>query len=305
MDQLTALKVFLNVVETGSFSAASERMGLSRAAASKQVSQLESHLGGRLLNRTTRHVSLTESGRIYFERCREILHNLEEADGAVTGLAQEPRGNLRISVPTNFASEHLLPLVAEFTKKYPEVQVEMICGERHVDLVDEGFDLAIRMTNLGDSNLIARRLARCRHVIVASPDYLAGQPAPRIPDDLAQLDCLQYAHRTGGVWPFTKDGLDYSVKVNSVFTTNNPDVLLAATVSGMGVALIPTFLASEAIRRGELIVLLQDFETLEVQIYAVYASRKFLPAKIRAFVDYLAEKITDPPYWDYGLTVRI
>jgi DNA-binding transcriptional LysR family regulator len=305
MDQLTALKVFVNVVETGSFSAASERMGLSRAAASKQVSQLESHLGGRLLNRTTRHVSLTESGRLYFERCREILDNLEEADGSVTGLAQEPRGILRISAPTNFASEHLLPLVAEFTKKYPEVQVEMICGERLVDLVDEGFDLAIRMTKLGESNLIARRLARGRHVIVASPGYLADHPPPRIPDDLKHHDCLLYSLTAGGVWPFSKDGLDYSVKVSSVFTTNNPDVILAAAVSGMGVCMMPTFLGGDAIRRGALTPLLQDFETLEVQLYAVYASRKFLPAKIRVFVDYLAEKITDPPYWDYGLTVRI
>jgi len=305
MDQLTALKVFVNVVETGSFSAASERMGVSRAAASKQVSQLESLLGGRLLNRTTRHVSLTESGRIYFEHCREILSNLEEADGEVAGLAQEPRGILRISAPTNFASEHLLPLVAEFTRKYPEVRVEMICGERLVDLVDEGFDLAIRMTNLGDSNLIARRLARGRHVIVASPGYLADHPAIRIPDDLKHHDCLVYSHTAGGVWPFTKDGLDYSIKVPSVFKTNNPDVILAAAVSGMGVCMMPTFLGGDAVRRGELTVILQDFETLEVQLYAVYASRKFLPAKIRAFVEYLAEKITDPPYWDYGLTVRI
>jgi len=305
MDQLTALKVFVNVVETGSFSAASERMGVSRAAASKQVSQLESLLGGRLLNRTTRHVSLTESGRIYFEHCREILSNLEEADGEVAGLAQEPRGNLRISAPTNFASEHLLPLVAEFTRKYPEVRVEMICGERLVDLVDEGFDLAIRMTNLGDSNLIARRLARGRHVIVASPGYLADHPAIRIPDDLKHHDCLVYSHTAGGVWPFTKDGLDYSIKVPSVFKTNNPDVILAAAVSGMGVCMMPTFLGGDAVRRGELTVILQDFETLEVQLYAVYASRKFLPAKIRAFVEYLAEKITDPPYWDFGLTVRV
>ena len=305
MDQLTALKVFVNVVETGSFSAASERMGLSRAAASKQVSQLESHLGGRLLNRTTRHVSMTESGRLYFERCREILGNLEEADGAVTGLAQEPRGNLRISAPTNFASEHLLPLVAEFTKKYPEVQVEMICGERLVDLVDEGFDLAIRMTNLNDSNLIARRLARGRHVIVASPDYLADHPVIRIPDDLKHQDCLVYSLTAGGVWPFTKAGQDFSVKVPSVFKTNNPDVILAAAISGMGVCMMPTFIGGDAIRRGVLTPLLQDYETLEVQLYAVYASRKFLPAKIRVFVDYLAEKITDPPYWDYGLTVRI
>lgn len=305
MDRLTAMKVFVNVVETGSFSAASERMDLSRAAASKYVSQLETHLGGRLLNRTTRRISLTESGRLYFERCREILQNLEEADGAVTGLAQEPRGTLRISVPTNFASLHLVPLVARFTKDFPDVEVEMMCSDRLVDLVDEGFDLAIRITNQVDPNLIARRLARCRHVIVAAPDYLANKPELKTPDDLKQHDCLLYAYTTGGIWPFTKDGTDYSVKVDHVFKSNNPDVLVEAAASGMGVAMMPTFMASDAIRRGALTAVLEDYDTLEVQIYTVYASRRFLPAKIRVFIDYLVERINDPPYWDYALTVRV
>jgi DNA-binding transcriptional LysR family regulator len=304
MDRLTAIKVFVNVVETGSFSAASERMGLSRAATSKQVSQLESHLGGRLLNRTTRRVSLTESGRLYFERCREILHNLEEADGAVTGLSQEPRGTLRISVPTNFASLHLVPLVAQFTKDFPEVKVEMMCSDRMVDLVDEGYDLAIRITNHVDPNLIARRLARCRHVVVAAPDYLENAPDLKTPEDLKQHDCLMYAHTTGGVWPFSRDGVDYSVKVDHVFKSNNPDVLVEAAAAGMGVAMMPTFMASDAIRRGAMKPVLEDYDALEVQVYVVYASRQFLPAKIRVFIDYLKDRISDPPYWDYALTVR-
>jgi DNA-binding transcriptional LysR family regulator len=304
MDRLTAIKVFVNVVETGSFSAASERLDLSRAAASKYVSQLESHLGGRLLNRTTRHVSLTESGRLYFERCREILHNLEEADGVVTGLAQEPRGTLRISVPTNFASQHLVPLVAKFMQNFPEVKVDMMCSDRHVDLVDEGFDLAVRITNMADSDLIARRLTRCRHAIVASPDYLANKPALKTPEDLKYHDCLLYAFTAGGIWPFTKDGKDYSVKVSSVFKSNNPDVLTEAAIAGMGIIMLPTFMASDAIRRGKLKMVLEDYDTLEVQIYAVYASRQFLPAKIRVFVDYLKEHISDPPYWDHLLSVR-
>jgi len=185
MDRLTAIKVFINVVETGSFSAASERMGLSRAAASKTVSQLEAHLGGRLLNRTTRHVSTTESGRLYFEHCREILHQLEEADGEVSGLSQEPRGILRISVPTNFSSNHLVPLVARFMQTYPDLKVDMESTNRRVDLVDEGFDLAIRMGVLTDSDLIARRLARLRHAVVASPDYINVHGVAKTPADLA------------------------------------------------------------------------------------------------------------------------
>lgn len=304
MNRLTSIKVFLCVVETGSFSAASERLGLSRAAASKHVAKLEKHLGGRLLNRTTRHVSTTESGRLYFERCREILHNLEEADGAVSGLSQEPRGTLRISAPTNFASLHLAPLATRFMDTYPEVKVDMMCSDRHVDLVDEGYDLAIRIGNIANSDLIARRLTRCRHVIVASPDYLAKQPALKTPDDLKHHACLLYSYTTGRIWPFSKNDKDYSVKINSDFKSNSPDLLTQAAIAGMGVTLMPTFMASDAIRKGALKMVLEDYDQLEVPIHAVYASRQYLPAKIRVFIDYLKNHIQDPPYWDHILTVR-
>jgi len=304
MDKLTRMKVFINVVETGSFSAASERMGLSRAAASKYVSQLEEHLGGRLLNRTTRHVSTTESGRLYFERCKEILNNLDEADGMVSGLSGQPRGTLRIACPTFFASRHLLPLVAEFNQRYPNVNVEMMCAERIVDLVDEGYDLAVRITNSPDPELIARRLARCRHILVASPDYLKKSPPLKDAEDLRQHACLLYAYLPGSLWPLKKDNVDYSFKVSPTVKTNNPDVLLEAAISGMGVTLIPTFLASDAIRSGALQMVLEDYQTIEMDIYAVYASRHHLPAKIRMFIDFLKERIIDPPYWDHFLNVR-
>jgi DNA-binding transcriptional LysR family regulator len=302
VDTLTRIRVFINVVETGSFSAASERMGLSRAAASKYVAQLEAHLGGRLLNRTTRRVSTTESGRVYFERCREILHNLEEADGLVSGLTAQPRGTLRITAPTYFASRYLLPLINEFTQNCPELNVELMCAERLVDLVDEGYDLAVRMTNLGDSDLIARRLSSFRHVLVASPDYLAKRTAPRRPDDLHEHASLLYAYLPGSMWRFTKDGEDSSVPVSPLVRSNNPDVLLEAAVSGMGVALLPTFLTSDAILGGALRILLPEYESIEMNIYAVYASRHHLPAKTKMFVDYLRSRIGDPPPWDACLS---
>ena len=304
MDKLTRIKVFLNVVDTGSFSAASERMGLSRAAVSKYVSQLEEHLEGRLLNRTTRHVSTTESGRLYYERCKDILHNLEEADGMVSGLSAQPRGTLRISCPTFFASRHLLPLIAEFHQLYPEVNIELMCAERIVDLVDEGYDLAIRITDAPDPELIARKLARCRHILVASPDYLAKNPALNSPDDLKQHTCIQYVHFTGGIWHFSRAGHDHSVKVTPSMITNNPDVLLDSTIAGMGVALLPTFLASEAVRSGKLKTVLSDYHTFEPLIYVVYASRHHLPAKTRVFVDFIKEHIIDPPYWDHHIHIR-
>jgi len=305
MDRLTRIKAFILVVDTGSFSAASERLGLSRAAVSKYVLQLEEFLGGRLLNRTTRHVSPTESGRIYYERCRDILHNLEEADGLVSGLSGQPKGTLRVTCPTYFASRHLLPLIDEFNQLYPDLKVEIMCTERIVDLVDEGYDLAIRMTKEPDQELIVRRLARCRHIVAASPGYLARNPGLQVPEDLQQHRCVVFSYHTTSIWPFMKGDRDYSVKVPAALKTNNPDVLLESTISGMGITIMPTFLASDAIRRGKLRLVLQDYQTLDLDIYVVYASRHFLPVKVRVFIDYLKERITDPPYWDDGLDMPV
>ncbi len=304
MDKLTRIKVFVQVVESGSFSAASERLGISRAAASKYVSQLEAHLGGRLLNRTTRHVSITESGRVYFERCKDILHYMEEADDMVSGLSGTPKGNLRISAPSVFTERHVVPLISEFTTMYPNVKVEIMVSDRYVDLVDEGYDLAIRVTDTQNSDLIARRLARCRHVLIASPDYLKNAPALDSPEDLANHACLLYTFTEGGRWPLHKDGVDHSVKVTPVMMSNNPEVLLQASINGMGISIMPTFIASDAIRRGELQTVLDDYESLQLDIYAIYTSRHYLPAKTRVFIDFLKERINDPPYWDHYLTVR-
>jgi len=305
MDRLTRIRVFIQVVESGSFSAASERLGLSRAAVSKYVSQLEEFLGGRLLHRTTRHVSPTESGRIYYERCREILLHLEEADGLVSGLSGQPRGTLRVTCPTYFASRHLLPLIDEFNRLYPDLNVEIMCAERIVDLVDEGYDLAIRITRTPDQELIARRLAHCRHIVAASPEYLANNPIPGTPEDLKQHRCIVFSYHITSIWPFMKDGIDYSVKVPAALKTNNPDVLLESTLSGMGVTLMPTFLAGDAIRRGELRQVLQNYQTIDLDIYVVYASRHHLPVKIRVFIDFLKGRITDPPYWDDRLAITV
>lgn len=304
MDKLTRIKVFVQVVETGSFSVASERLGISRAAASKYVSQLEEHLGGRLLNRTTRHVSTTESGQRYFERCKEMLHIMEEADDMVSGLSGTPRGILRISAPSVFAERHVVPLISEFTKRYSEVKVEIMVSDRYVDLVDEGFDLAIRVMGKEDSDLIARRLARCHHIFIASPDYLKNAPPLNTPEDLVNHACMLYSFTAGGRWPIYKNGVDHSVKITPVMTSNNPEVLLQAAINDVGVSIMPTFIASDAIRRGELQTVLDDYDSLTLDIYATYASRHYLPAKIKVFIDFLQEKINDPPYWDHYIKVR-
>lgn len=298
MDKLTCIRIFLNVVETGSFTSASERLGLSRAAVSKYVAELEGRLGGRLLNRTTRHVSVTEAGRIYYGRCKDILLGLEEADEMVSGMSLQPRGTLRVSAPTNFASRQLLPLVSDFNRRYPAVQIELTCNDRIIDLVDEGYDLAIRITDNPGPDLVASRLCCCRHVLVAAPAYLDGNPPPAIPEDLSRHACLLFAYLHGGIWPLAKNGENYQVKISPVLKSNNPDVLLEAAIRGMGIALLPTFVVSEAIANGSLQMVLTSYQSLDLSIYAVYAMPRHVPAKIKIFVDFLRERIQDPPYWD-------
>jgi len=298
VDKLARVKVFVMVVETGSFSAASDRLDLSRAAASKYVSQLEAQLGVRLLNRTTRHVSTTESGRLYFERCKEMLHLMEEADDMVTGFSDAPKGTLRISAPSVFAHRHLVPLLSEYNRLYPDVRTEIIVSERVVDLVDEGYDLAIRIPYTEDAALIARRLTSCKHVVVAAPVYLKTAAALAAPSDIHKHACMLYSFTQNNTWPLEKDGKHYPIKITPVITSNNPEVLLEAAIAGMGVTIMPTFIAYEAIRKGLLQTVLNDYTLLNLDIYAVYASRHYLPAKIRTFVDFLKSRIDDPPYWD-------
>ena len=298
MDKLTRMKVFTLVVESGSFSAASERLDISRAAASKYVSQLEAQLGVRLLNRTTRHVSATESGRIYFERCKEMLQLMDEADDMVSGLSGAPKGTLRISAPSVFAHRHLMPLLGEFSRLYPDVKMEIMVSERLVDLVDEGYDLAIRIAYQPDPELITRRLTSCKHVLVASPAYLKTASVLDAPSDLQQHACMLYSFTQNNTWPLEKDGQAFPVKVSPVLISNNPEVLMEAAITGIGITIMPTFIAYEAIRSGQLQTVLNDYTLLDLEIHVVYASRHYLPAKIRTFIDFLNSRINDPPYWD-------
>lgn len=303
MNKLSRIEVFMQVVETGSFSAASERLGITRAAASKAVSQLEKSLGGRLLNRTTRHVSSTESGAIYFARCKHILEDLEEADDIVSGLSGKPKGTLRISAPSVFGQHHLIPLLSEFTRRYPAVKVDMNVSNQFVDLVGEGYDLAIRISHLDNSDMIAQRLTCCKHVVVASPEYLHRAPALHTPEDLKNHACVLYSFTSGAKWPFVREGIDHSIKISPTLMTNHPEAILESAIHGIGLTILPTFIASDAITKGKLKIVLQDYATLTLDIYAVYLSRHYLPLKVRVFVDFLKQKITDPPYWDDNLNI--
>tara|TARA_R110001583_G_scaffold195522_2_gene375103 strand:- start:8512 stop:9420 length:909 start_codon:yes stop_codon:yes gene_type:complete len=300
MDALSDVAVFVQVVSRGSFTAAAETLGLSKSVVSKYVTRLEDRLGARLLNRTTRRLSLTEVGRAFFERSQRGLLEIEEAEAEVSRLQGEPRGELRLSSPMSFGILHLAPLLPALQARYPELTVDMVLDDRKVDLVEEGFDLAIRIGELPDSSLVARRLGPCRHVVCGSPAYFARNGVPQSLEDLSQHAAITYRYTNApDEWHFlAPDGDHRQVSVTSRIKMNSSLALREALLNGAGVTLTPTFVVGADIRAGRLRAVLQGYRAMEVSIYAVYPQRKHLSPKIRAFVDFLAEHIKDPPYWD-------
>ena len=300
MDALNDVAVFVQVVSRGSFTAAADTLGLSKSVVSKYVTRLEDRLGARLLNRTTRRLSLTEVGRAFFERSQRGLLEIEEAEAEVSRMQGEPRGELRLSSPMSFGILHLAPLLPALQARYPELTVDMVLDDRKVDLVEEGFDLAIRIGELPDSSLVARRLGPCRHVVCGSPAYFARNGIPQSPEDLSQHAVITYRYTNApDEWHFlAPDGDHRQVSVTSRIKMNSSLALREALLNGAGVTLTPTFVVGADIRAGRLRAVLQGYRAMEVSIYAVYPQRKHLSPKIRAFVDFLAEHIKDPPYWD-------
>lgn len=299
MDRLHSMEVFRRVAEEGGFSAAGRSLGLSKSVVSKQVQALEQHLGVRLLNRTTRRLSLTEAGQRYFERCVAILDELDDAERAITELTANPRGTLRVNVPVSFGLMHLAPLLPEFLRRYPELEVEVTLNDRFVDLVDEGFDAAVRITRLEDSTLIARRLAPCTGWVCAAPAYLERHGHPRRPEDLGRHNCLIYAYaRQTKEWRMVgPSGQEHRVPVHGNLRANNGELLLEAACQGEGVVLMPDFIAYRAVRDGRLTRLLTEYVAMDINVYAVYPYTRHVSAKVRVFVDYLAEKLGPDSAW--------
>ena len=299
MNQLKCMALFVEVVKAESFSAAAENIGLSRAQVSKSVMQLENHLGTRLLNRTTRRISLTETGQVYYEGCQVILSDIEEIECIAGDQTNEPRGTLRLSAPTSFSILHLNEAMSGFLKLYPQVRISMKLADRFIDVVSEGFDVVIRIAELEDSSLVARRIAPCKRIFCASSEYLERHGTPRTAKDLATHQCLIYANDAKlGSWVLDgPDGVE-SVKVKGRITADNGDVLKSAAISGLGIALLPTFIIGPDLRAGRLQQVLVDYCPPDISIYAVFPSHRFLSAKVRAFVDYLSEYFGDSPCWD-------
>jgi DNA-binding transcriptional LysR family regulator len=298
MDRLTSLTVFARVVDSGGFSAAARRLNMSTTMVSNHVQALEDRLGARLLNRTTRKVSLTEVGKAYYERCTQILADLEQADQIAGALQSTPRGTLRLHMSTHIV-RFVAPVVAEFLSLYPESSIELIMGERMIDLVEEGVDLAIRTTPPPDSSLIVRRLAKWRHILCASPAYLAAHDPLRSPPDLARHNCLRYAfYPFGDEWRFTGPGGEtVAARVAGNLLTSSGEMLRVAALRGLGVFLAPGFLAAEDLEAGRLVPILPLYRPVEFTINAIYPHRHLLSAKVRAFIDLLAERIVEYRQW--------
>lgn len=300
MDSLTDIAVFAQVVESGSFTAAAERLSLSKSVVSKYVTRLEERLGARLLNRTTRRISLTEIGRAFYQRSQQGLREIEEAEAEVSRLQAEPRGLLRINAPMSFGVLHLAPAIPDFLSRYPELSVEVDFDDRKVDVIQGGFDVSVRISDLADSSLIARRIGPCRHAVVASPDYLKRHGTPKTPQDLVDHNIVSYRYQESTQqWEFVDpEGKSITVPVNGTVQMNNSLGLREAVLNGAGIMRAPTFVVGNDVQQGRLTPLLTNFRTLQLSIYAVYPQRRHLSPKIRAFVDFMAERVTDTPYWD-------
>jgi len=291
MDRLEAMKVFCTVVEAGGFAAAADRLGISTSAASRHVAQLEAHLNVRLLNRTTRRVSPTDEGFAYFERCMQLLSDLEEADSMISGGAHLPRGRLRLTAPGALATLRLAPALAAFGEAHPEISLDVVLSESVVDFIEEGIDLAIRVGRVGSSNLVARRIGGAQLIAAASPAYLARQGTPATPEDLAGHACLTYAHAaSGNAWRFQDPAGDsIEVRVAGRVHANNGVLLAEMAAAGCGITMAPDFILDPLLAEGRLVPILADWAPPPLPIHAVYPSRRHLSAKVRAMSTFLAD----------------
>ncbi len=298
MDRLQAIEIFVKVAELKSFSAAAKALDLSRTLVSERVRDLEEDLGVRLLQRTTRRVSLTEPGAAFLDRVRLGLAALEEAAAEASSLTAKPRGTLRVNAPMSFGFRHLAPAVGEFMQSYPDVRVELTLTDRLVDLIEDNVDVAIRIGELRDSTLIARKLSSCRMMLCAAPSYLKRNGVPKHPRDLEDHTLLFYTYwLESDVWRFKKRREEVVVRVgDAALRCNNGDAVAEAAARGAGVALQPNFIAAPLIKQGRLVELLPGWRAAEFGVYAVFVQNQFVPAKSRAFMDYLAKAYTKAPW---------
>lgn len=300
MDKFAAYRAYVAVVDEGGFAAAARALGQSRSAINRQVISLEDDLGVQLLNRTTRQVSATAGGTAFYHRAKGILAALAEAESEVTFSHDEVRGTLRINAPMSFGTLHLGPALADFMKAHPALRLELQLNDRFVDIIEEGYDLAIRIAEpLEDTTLVDFRICGIRRVACATPDYLKARGRPTHPAELKAHACLHYGNMASGTsWRFRGPESDVAVQIDPLFLSNNGEALRDATLAGLGIALLPTFIVGGDLQNGELVTLFEDFKVPDVTLSAVYPPTRHLTAKIRLLTDYLVWRFGGQPHWD-------
>ena len=289
-DVLDGMAIFVGVINAGSFTAAARALGHSTSYISKEITRLEKRLGSRLINRTTRTISLTDTGRAFYERSSQIIIDAENTERSINQLQEKPNGLLRINAPGSFGTNCLLDALPQFMHRYPEVKLEVEFNDRHIDVVAEGYDVVIRVDDIKDSNLVARKFTSSMGVVVASPDYLKRKGCPKRAEDLAQHDCIAYSLLpTPTQWSFHKDGVRTNVTVDPRAMCNSSIIEVAMVVNGIGITRLPLFTCKKEVDNGDLKVILDDYDEITHDVYAVYPHRQYLTAKVRAFVDFLVE----------------
>lgn len=302
MKDLTGMAIFARVAEAKSFSVAARRLNLSKSVVSKHVAKLEKSLGARLLNRTTRRLSLTEIGAVFYDHCARIVEEAEEAELAVGHFGSAPRGTIKVNASVEFGTVHVAPALPAFLAKYPEVSIDMTLSDRFVDMAEEGYDVAIRSAWRDEPglNLVARELAPSGRKVCAAPDYFKRHGVPQAPSDLVHHNCLIYTSSggKGEWWRFVGPEGEISVPVTGNLRINDNEALWRAVLGGGGIALLPTFLIGEDLQRGALQAALIDYTPLERSVYAVYLPNRHLSPKVRTFIDFLVARFGPQPYWD-------
>ncbi|MES9901178.1 MAG: LysR family transcriptional regulator [Sedimenticola sp.] len=295
MNRLESIRTFIHVVERGSFSTAADHLNIAKSVVSKRIKELEAHLGAQLLHRTTRKLHLTQVGEVYYHRCLPILADLEEADHLVSEQQNELKGKIRIAAPLTFTLQHLMPVFNQFMEQYPDLELDLDLNDQEVDLVKEGFDLAVRIGELHDSTLIAKPLSEIRLITCASPDYLERHGEPKTVDELREHRILIYSNApTSTLWPYGQSRF----KIKARMSSNSGSALLQAAVAGIGIVITPTFLCYQELREGKLLPILVDRPIPSTKAYAVYPSRRYQPVRIRRLIETLQQCAAHKPYWD-------
>ncbi|MBT8120187.1 MAG: LysR family transcriptional regulator [Gammaproteobacteria bacterium] len=303
MDRFENMRTFIRVVEAGSISGAADRLGVAKSAVSRRLKELEAHLGVELFHRTTRRMNLTDTGRAFYHQSVRILEDVLEAELATSQAHGTLSGSLKIALPSTFGIMHMGPAINEFLREHPQIEFDLDFNDREVDLMQEGFDLAIRIAKLPDSSLIARRLAPVQTVICASPSYIEQMGAPQTPDELVAHRCLVYSLLSDYEYWYVTDskGKEFRTKIQPYLKASTGEFLRDAAVEGMGIIMVPSFIAYQEIESGALVKLLNDYIPAKIEAYAIYPQTRHLSQRVRAFVDFLVNRFAGTPYWDLCL----